>query len=146
MFVFGDFAFLAALYGLSRAKGTYCCLWCHIQQKELQVPLSHRGLSSLRKLKNMKKHHKDFKTKGKGKLSAASSYKNCIHEPLLDINISHVCPPYLHILLGIVKKHNDLLEERVHQVEEQIAEEISLSRARGRSLTKLNVKPLSLKH
>ena len=81
-------------------------------ERELQVPLSHRGLSSLRKLKNIKKkHHKDFKTKGKGKLSAASSYKNCIHEPLLDLNISHVCPPYLHILLGIVKKHSDLLEE-----------------------------------
>ena len=133
LFVFRDFAFLAALYGLSGAKGTCCCLWCHIQQKELQVPLSHRGLSSLRKLKNMNKHHKDFKTKGKGKLSAASSYKYCIHEPLLDINISHVCPPYLHILLGIVKKHNDLLEERVHQVEEEIAEEISLSRAKLRN-------------
>ena len=92
--------------------------------------MNQRGLSSKRKLKKIKNHHNDFKAKGKGKLSVASSYKNCIHEPLLDINISHVCPPYLCILLGIVKKHNDLLEEKVHEVEIQIAEEISLSRVK----------------
>ena len=139
LFIFGDYAFLASLYGLSGTKGTYCCLWCHIQQKELQVPLNQSkkyiNIESKRtvfkeKAEKHKKHHHDFKANGKGKLSVVSSYKNCIHEPLLDINISHVCPPYLHILLGIVKKHNDLLEEKVHEVEIQIAEEISLSRVK----------------
>ena len=64
LFIFGDYAFLASLYGLSGAKETYCCLWCHIQQKELHVLLNQRGLASKRKLKNIKKHHNDFKAKG----------------------------------------------------------------------------------
>ena len=47
-----------------------------------------------------------------------------IHEPLWDIEISNVCPPYLHILLGIVKKHHDLPEEECHAFDQKIAKEI----------------------
>lgn len=28
----------------------------------------------------------------------------------------HVSPPYLHLLLGFVKKHHNLLEEAVHAI------------------------------
>ena len=35
----------------------------------------------------------------------------------------HICPPYLHILLGLVKKHHDLLEAATHSIDLEIADE-----------------------
>ena len=37
-----------------------------------------------------------------------------------------VCPPYLHILLGIVKLHHDLLETECHKLDLQIGERLAL--------------------
>ena len=50
---------------------------------------------------------------------------NVIHKPLWPIGILRVCPPYLHILLGIVKKHHDLLKDDCHVIDLQIAEEMA---------------------
>ena len=48
---------------------------------------------------------------------------NAIHEPLWPVSVWRVCPPYLQILLGVVKKHNDLLEDDCHNIDLQIAKE-----------------------
>ena len=48
---------------------------------------------------------------------------NAIHEPLWPVSISRVCPPYLHVLLGVVKKYNDLLEDDCHNIDLQIAKD-----------------------
>ena len=48
---------------------------------------------------------------------------NIIHEPLWPVSVSGVCPLHRHILLGIVKKHNDLLEDDCHNTDLQIAKE-----------------------
>ena len=50
--------------------------------------------------------------------------------PLGGINISKVCPPYLHILLSIVKNHHDLLEEELHEIDLRIASEIEMAKAK----------------
>ena len=39
--------------------------------------------------------------------------------------VKHICPPYLHILLGIVKKQHDLLEAATHKIDLQIANDIA---------------------
>lgn len=46
-----------------------------------------------------------------------------------DIKICRVNPPYLHVLLGIVKKHNDFLEDQLHAIDIEIAKEIASSKA-----------------
>ena len=43
----------------------------------------------------------------------AKDFHNVIHAPMLDIELDHVCPPYLNILLGLVVKHHKCLEEEV---------------------------------
>ena len=130
LFVYGDYAFLASLYGLSGARGKHFCLWCNIRYGDLQIPLERGGLIRARKLGRMIKDYENFKKDGKQNLSLASSFNNVIHRPMWDVKVKHVCPPYLHMLLGIVKKHHDLLENELHQIDLQIAEDISLSKVK----------------
>ena len=64
---------------------------------------------------HLKETTKSLKKKQSVK-SKPAQYNNVIHEPICDIELSNVCPPYLHILLGIVKKHHDLLEQECHAI------------------------------
>ena len=41
-----------------------------------------------------------------------------------------MCPPCLQILLGIVKKHDDLTERDLHEVDLEIARAIEMSKAK----------------
>ena len=125
LFLFGDYAFLAKMYGLSGAQGTFGCLWCLIPTSEIQVELGARGRSIGRKLSSMKQDHREFKTKAKGKKTKAALYHNCIRDPLWDVPVRYVCPPYLHILLGIVKRHHDLLESACHDLDASIAKDMA---------------------
>ena len=45
--------------------------------------------------------------------------------PILDIVLTHVAPPYLHLLLGIVKKNHDLLERDCHYLDKQTAQSLA---------------------
>ena len=38
------------------------------------------------------------------------------------ISNDHICPPYLHILLGIVICHHDMLEKECHSIDLEIAD------------------------
>ena len=96
------------MYGLSGAQGSYCCLWCTLQTKYIQVERETRGIGKRRKLSSLKKQNALFRTKGKRLKKNAAKYENAIHTPIWDIRINQVCPPYLHILLGITKRHHDL--------------------------------------
>ncbi|XP_031571713.1 uncharacterized protein LOC116305874 [Actinia tenebrosa] len=53
VFLFGDYAFLCAIYGISGASGKHFCLWCLITQDEVSIPLSERGLKSSRTLQGI---------------------------------------------------------------------------------------------
>ena len=125
IFLFGDYEFLCKLYGLSGARGTYCCLWCLIRNDDIQHSDADRCDVRSRSLISLKLAHQKFNSIGKAKKINASSFYNCIHEPIWDIPIDHVAPPYLHILLGIVKKHHDLLIDACHKLDVMIAEEYS---------------------
>ena len=57
---------------------------------------------------------------GKGKKVNAQQFYNAINMPVFEIKIKQVCPPYLHILLGIVKRHHDLLEDECHLIDKAI--------------------------
>ena len=52
-------------------------------------------------------------------------YNNVVAAPIWDIELTHIAPPYLHILLGVVKKHHDLLEQECHDLDKALAELLS---------------------
>ena len=117
----GDYDFLCKVYGISGARGSYCCIWCNVETKFIQLEQSYRGVSAARKLSSLRKQHRRFVQEGGKKKNKAALYENVIHAPLLNIRITHVCPPYLHILLGITKRHHDLLEENCNKIDCAIA-------------------------
>lgn len=123
IFLCGDYSFLCLLMGLSGHQSHYPCLWCLIKKEDYQVKRCHRTEVRSRKLSQLKLHCRDYMTTGKGKKINASKYFNVIHMPIFNIRIKQTCPPYLHILLGIVKKHHDLLVEKCHQIDLKIADE-----------------------
>ena len=125
LFIFGDYAFLCNLYGLSGSAGIHFCLWCHINRNDMQRPLSDRGKAQKRTHKTIVEDNKRFQREGRGNKQQASHYNNAIHAPLWNVRVSHVCPPYLHLLLGIVKKHHDMLEEDCHIIDKAIAVEMA---------------------
>ena len=67
----------------------------------------------MRSFGNMKKHHQQFIASG-GNLRNASKYANCIHESLIieaddTLVISVIPPPELHLMMGGVNAHMDLV-------------------------------------
>ena len=124
VYAFGDYAFLCEVYGLSGAASKFPCLWCTCSNQEIQEPRSDRPEQPLRTIKSIKENFKQFQING-SKKQLVSDFMNAIHEPLWPVSISRVCPPYLHVLLGVVKKHNDLLEDDCHNIDLQIAEDLA---------------------
>ena len=49
--------------------------------------------------------------------SKVKSYNNALHNPLLPIELDDICPPYLHILLGVVWRHHVLLKKEIYLLE-----------------------------
>ena len=121
VFMCGDYDFLCKVYGLSGARGSYCCLWCTIETKNIQVDQESRVPPSRRKLSSLKHQYRLYITEGKRQKKNAAKYRNSIHAPIFDIRLNQVCPPYLHILLGITKRHHDLLELECHELDKAIA-------------------------
>ena len=118
VFLFGDYAFVCDVFGLSGARGKYPCLWCLTTSDDIQTvsqgPIEDRTLTSIHK------DHEKYLEAGNKKM-LAKQFHNCIRQPLMDIEIEMVVPMYLHILLGIVLKHHTSLEAKTHIIDEKLA-------------------------
>ena len=96
----------------------------------LMVPSSYSDMHlpcesvQIRCLSSMRECHDNFMRYCNGDIKHASLYYNCLHAPILNIEIDKVAPPYLHILLGIVQKHHTLLEEAADRIDTKIMENI----------------------
>ena len=92
-----------AVSGLSGAIGTYPCLWCYTTKPKMQT--SHKVQPHVldRQRRGIKRDYSAFKRDGKDKTKAAK-YHNVIRCPVFRIELDRVCRPYLHIVLGIMKK------------------------------------------
>lgn len=130
IFIFGDYDFLAKLYGISGAAGLYPYLWCHASKASFEK--YNVSEDEARSLNTLRKDHASFKTIGQGIKKNVSKFHNCLHLPIIDADIDRVTPPYLHILLGILPKHHKALEDAVHEIENNI-----------RATTLLNSKPFA---
>ena len=116
--LFGDYQFLCNFYGISGACGKYPCLWCYVSKEQIQI--EENSIScDLRSLRSLERDFEQFKKTGKNLKNAKNCF-NVIHQPVLPIEIDMVCPPYLHILLGIVKRHHDLLMIEIAKIDEEI--------------------------
>ena len=115
VYVFGDCPFLCAMYGLSGSASKFPCRWCTRSKQEIQKLLSDRLEKPLRTVKSIKGICKQLQIHGSKQL--ASEFMNVIHEPLWPVPVSRVGPPHLHILLRVVKKHHDLLEDDCHSID-----------------------------
>ena len=123
VFLFGDYAFLTSLYGLSGSCGIHPCLWCTVKKHQIQE--GQADVTSYRTLKTLDEDYNRFCTECNKKKEKVSQFNNVLHPPLWRIPLARVCPPYLHILLGVVKKHHDLLEEHCHKIDLAIAQELA---------------------
>ena len=65
IFMFGDYAFLCSMYGLSGASAVHPSLWCLCSKDEMQVAKCLRPPSEKRTLQNLSEHYSQFCSKGK---------------------------------------------------------------------------------
>ena len=99
--MFGDYDFLANMYGLSGAAGTrtlallqqvyvilylntqgrHCCLWCLISSDQLKVPPHERGQIQTCTTEAIIEDHHKFLADG-GDLKKAKFYNNAIGVPI----------------------------------------------------------------
>ena len=88
--------------------GKFSCLFC---EGERQMKLGKHG--KMRTFGIIRKRHRQFLESG-GKLKDAQKFANCINEPLLDedddtLGISIIPPGELHLLIGVVDVHRNIL-------------------------------------
>ena len=118
LFVNGDYEFLARIYGLSAPSCIYFCIWCLVNKHAMQ---EDNNASEPRTLATLHSGYETFVCEQHGDRSDAQDYNNCIHRPLVDVDLLHVAPPYLHILLGLVLKHHVLLKKEAHALDLDIS-------------------------
>ena len=133
LFLFGDLDFLLKMFGLSGAQSIHPCLWCIASRKRIQKAPSQQPSVPHRTMNKIKQDYRRYKRAGKPK-KKAQAFNNVVTSPIWDIELSHVTPPYLHLKLGIVKKHHDLLEKDCHTLDEQIAQSPATCQVQNTSL------------
>ncbi|XP_078665687.1 uncharacterized protein LOC144908049 [Branchiostoma floridae x Branchiostoma belcheri] len=70
-----------------------------------------------RTLASLAYDYRAFIEQGQGKLKNAKNYKNVIAPAMFQIPIEQVCPPSLHICLGIYQKLFHMLEAELHDLD-----------------------------
>ncbi len=114
VFVTGDYSGLTTFYGLSGASGLYFCLFCLCSSRDRHLQPSDRDNNSSpsapRTVESIQYYHQCFVNAGSN-LAKAKEFYNCINAPLFTIPIYRVCPPVLHLSLGIYLKLFKLLED-----------------------------------
>ena len=126
LWLFGDYDYLIKTFGLSGAAAVHPCLWCTSTRSNNQLPPNKRRQFSQRTLKQIKRDLKKWHKAGSDK-KKAKYFNNVIHKAFLGFDICQVVPPYLHLLLGIVKKHHTLLEAECHELDMKIGKKLSES-------------------
>ena len=83
--------------------------------------MSHKAQPHVldRHQRGIKRDYSAFKRDGKDKTKAAK-YHSVIRGPVFQIELDHVCPPYLHIVLGIMRKYHSPQEEKCYKLDKKI--------------------------
>ncbi|XP_047146306.1 uncharacterized protein LOC124819131 [Hydra vulgaris] len=89
VFVFGDYQFLCALYGISEASGRHSCLFCHATSSEMKDIDCQRTEIKVHTLEDLYIDYKRFMEKG-GVKEDAKYFNNALTEPMLKIPLDQV--------------------------------------------------------
>lgn len=123
--------------------GRHCCLWCTISSDQMKIArhIRERDCSiTLRSLSTLAQCYNEFLAKSGGNLKKAKFHNNVINEAFFDIPLSQVniknlsatcitqymyiyeqvCPPGLHITLGIFQRLFNLLEAECNLLDEKV--------------------------
>ena len=106
--------------GLSGPAATYPCHCSLTGREQMQKPRRSRDKAAARVLSSIQRDHADFVKEG-ANLKKEAQYHNAAHASVLNIPVHATCPPYLHVPLGVVKKHHNLLEAACHKLDVDIA-------------------------
>ena len=122
VFLCGDYDFLLKMYGISGAQSTFPCLWCYASKEDSQQEAKEQKRKKIqsRSLNKIQADYGSFR-EAKCPKEQAKCYHNVTTPPIWGIELDHVTPPQLHILLGLVKKHHDILEDDCHNLDKQLA-------------------------
>ncbi|XP_022111413.1 uncharacterized protein LOC110990640 [Acanthaster planci] len=120
LFMFGDYEYLCRVYGITGAGGRHCCLYCSINKDYIRLPRGERPPSQQRTLQSLNQDLHRFKAAGSN-ISKAKHFNNVIDEPMVAIPLTQVCPPGLHISLGLYLKHFNSFKGACHDLDMQAA-------------------------
>ncbi|CAH1250144.1 Hypp8791 [Branchiostoma lanceolatum] len=113
-----DYALLCQWFGNSGPCGTHPCLWCEVTRTSMAKPQAEREVEApARSLQSLARDYREFIEHGRGQLSKAKNYRNVIAPAMFDIAIDQVCPPALHICLGIYQKIFKMIEADLHDLD-----------------------------
>ena len=113
--------------------GKHFCLYCTIVKDHLRVPLAERGPFPARTIETLESDHASFMASG-GNLKNAKHFNNAIGSAFFKIPLTQaslkiiicttflhgnpqVCPPALHITLGVFYSLFTLFERECHQLD-----------------------------
>ncbi len=123
----GDILYVNTILEISTCSSTYPCYACEIDKDEMQKP-RHGHKAYKRTLRYNGKYYRNFVENGSN-LKNQAKYKNVINPAIFNIEPSSYIPPYLHLLLGIIKKHHELFEYLCHVLDQKIAAELAKERS-----------------
>ena len=114
------------MFELSRPAGKHPCLWCDITKEQIQTAPADRIEPRPRTLATLQKDHDDYVASGCDK-SKVQYFNNCVEKLIWNMfEITRVVPPYLHVHLGIVKKHDALLEVKANKLNQELAVDMKI--------------------
>ncbi|XP_038049523.1 uncharacterized protein LOC119723080 isoform X2 [Patiria miniata] len=120
LFMFGDYEYICRVYGITGANGRHCCLYCDITKDGMRLPLAERPALQQRSLETLTYDLQRFRVHG-AHLTKAKEFNNVIDEPMFAIPLTQVCPPGLHISLGLYLKHFNSFEGACHDLDMEVA-------------------------
>ena len=94
-FLGGDYKFLLLLMGLSGATSNHACLWCKVHKDE------RWNMSYNIQYFNSPETKRDLKDLRESAEKKSGNYC-CVNPPLLNIELDHIIPDELHLLLRIM--------------------------------------------
>ena len=120
LFLFGNYDFLLKVFIISGVQSANLCLWCTASNAHIQKDPNQWPQLPQQTLNNINADYRKFKCRGKDK-RLPCAFNNVRHVPMFDMMPTQVSPPYLHIMLGIVKRHHTVLQDDCHSLDQEIS-------------------------
>ncbi|XP_047136315.1 uncharacterized protein LOC105850584 [Hydra vulgaris] len=118
VFLFGDYKFLCAIYGITGATGRHPCLFCNITRQGMSTPIKDN--IEMRSLETLDSHLEKYKNHGSDP-KFAKLCDNVIDQRLFNVPLDQIGIPALHISLGTYLKFFNMLEDSCHTIDVKIA-------------------------